>query len=422
MNWHLKVFNREPRFASAIATALSLCVLFAPAQARASDSVERWNIAMTDFSAGQAPPGIPPMVEARGYAMAHIAMLQALRSARASIQNANVNAAIAAAAHGVLTSAFAPFGPNPFDSVYQAELAAIPDGPAETRGVTIGENAAAAMLATRADEDIFAALGAPYTPGTDPGDYQATPPTNVIVGAGWAELKTFVVRSPRQFRAPRPYSSLRSLDYAMDVNEIELLGKAVGSGRTEDQTAIAFYWYESSPFAWNRIGRSVAGGLSLIEHARMFAALNAALADAYSTSLESKFHYNFWRPITAIRAAGTDGNPLTIADASWEPAFITPPIPDYPSGHSAAGGAAAEVIEAFVGRGRAFTHVSTTGPISGIPGGETRSFSSVQKAAIENAYSRMLVGIHFRRACTAGLEQGREIGRYVVENAAFLHD
>ena len=139
MNRYPTAFNREPRFASAIATALSLFVLFAPALARASDSVERWNIAMTDFSAGQLPPGIPPMVEARGYAMAHIAMLQALRTARANVNPANANAAIAAAAHGVLTSVFAPFGPNPFDSVYQAELAAIPNGPAETRGVSIGD-------------------------------------------------------------------------------------------------------------------------------------------------------------------------------------------------------------------------------------------------------------------------------------------
>ena len=95
-------------------------------------------------------------------------------------------------------------------------------------------------------------------------------------------------------------------------------------------------------------------------------------------------------------------------------------MPDYPSAHAAAGGAAAEVIDAFVGRARPFTHVSTTGPISGVPGAETRSFGSVQKAAYENAYSRMLVGIHVRRACTAGLEQGRDIGRYVVNNAAFL--
>ena len=140
------------------------------------------------------------------------------------------------------------------------------------------------------------------------------------------------------------------------------------------------------------------------------------------TSLESKFYYNLWRPTTAIHAADTDANPLTVADDTWEPAFATPPVPDYPSAHSAAGAAAAEVIDAFVGRSRPFTHVSTTGPISGVPGAETRSFGSVQKAANENAYSRMLVGIHFRRACTAGLQQGREIGRFVVEHAAFLTD
>jgi hypothetical protein len=422
MATYLKAPIHPSKSASAIVTALSLCGLFIPVWAKASDSVERWNIAMTDYAAAQPPPGIPPMVEARAFAMAHIAVLDALRTARASTAPANVDAAIAAAAHDVLISAFAPFGPNSFDSVYHSELDGIPNGAAETRGVSIGQQAAAAMLASRADENIFAALGAPYTPGTEPGDYQVTPPVGIVAGAGWSTLRTFVVRSSKQFRAPRPYASLRSLDYTMDVNEIELLGKADGSGRTLDQTAIAFYWYENSSFAWNRIARKVAGELSLREHARLFAALNAAISDAYMTSLESKFYYNFWRPITAIRAADSDGNPLTEADETWEPAFITPPVPDYPSAHSAAGGAAAEVIDAFVGRGRPFMHVSTTGPISGVSGAETRSFSSVQKAAVENAYSRMLVGIHFRRACTAGLKQGREIGRFVVEHAVFLRN
>ena len=418
--------NTTPRkshcASAAIVMALSCCVLFTPVRATASDSVERWNIAMTDYAAGQPPPGIPPFIEVRAFAMAHIAILNAVRGATASTTPANVNAAVAAAAHDVLVPEFAPFGPNSFDSIYQRELAAIPNGPAETRGVAIGRAAAAAMLSSRADEDIFAALGAPYTPGTKPGDYQPTPPVGMVVGAGWSKLRTFAVRSSRQFRAPRPYSSLRSLEYAMDVNEIELLGKAINSGRTTDQTAIAFYWYENSSFAWNRIARKLAGRLSLLEHARLYAALNAAISDAYMTSLESKFYYNFWRPLTAIRAADSDGNPLTVADDTWEPAFATPPVPDYPSAHSAAGAAAAEVIDAFAGRSRPFTHVSTTGPISGVPGAETRSFYSVQKAANENAYSRMLVGIHFRRACTAGLQQGREIGRFVVEHAAFLQN
>jgi hypothetical protein len=388
----------------------------------ANDSVERWNIAMTDYAAGQPPPGLPPFVEVRAFAMAHIAMLDAIRHATASNAPANVDAAVAAASHDVLVSQFAPFGPNSFESVYQSELDAIPNGPAEARGVAIGQAAAAAMLASRADEDIFAAITAPYTPGTRPGDYQPTPPVGFVAGAGWSKIRTFALRSSKQFRAPQPYSSLRSLEYAMDVNEIELLGKATGHGRTEDQTAIAFYWYENSSFAWNRIARQLAGRLSLLEHARLYAALNAAISDAYVTSLESKFYYNLWRPLTAIQQADTDGNPLTVADEAWEPAFATPPVPDYPSAHSAAGGAAAEVIDAFVGRSRRFTHVSTTGLISGVPGSDTRSFTSVQKAAYENAYSRMLVGIHFRRACTAGLEQGRQIGRYVVAHAAFLQN
>jgi PAP2 superfamily protein len=321
----------------------------------------------------------------------------------------------------VMVSVFAPFGPNPFDTVYKSELGGIPNSPAKARGISIGQQAAAAMLASRADEDIFAALGAPYTPGTKPGDYQPTPPVNMVVGAGWSKLRTFAVASSKQFRAPPPYS-LRSLDYTMDFNEIKVLGKSIGSARTADQTAIAFFWYENSPFAWNRIAREVGDNLALLGHARLYAALNAALADAYITSLESKFHYNFWRPITAIHAAATDGNPLTVPEGTWEPAFATPPVPDYPSAHSAAGGAAAEVIDAMIGRNRPFTHVSTTGPISGVPGADTRSFSNVQNAAVENAYSRMLVGIHFRRACTVGLAQGRDIGHYVVEHADFLRD
>src|SRR3989440_320573 len=246
-------------FFSAVLIGLTLLM---PARAFATgsaDSVERWNIAMTDFSAGLPPPG---------------------------------------------------------------------------------RAAAAAMLGGRANEAVLGALGAPYTPGPKPGASQPPPPTNITAGAGWAALRAFGVRSSAQFRAPRPYSSLRSIEYAMDVNEIAVLGKAGVSARSSDQTAIAFFWYENSSFAWNRIARKLSGDLSLMQHARLYAALNAAISDAYSTSLESKFYYNFWRPLTAIRAADTDDNPLTVKDPFWEPAFVTPPVPDYPSGHAAAGAAA----------------------------------------------------------------------------------
>jgi len=411
---------------SAVLIGLALLM---PARAFATggaDSIERWNIAMTDFSAGLPLFALTPMVEMRAYAMAHIAMLNAVKSAShpSSAGSTSVDAAVAAAAHDVLVAEFGKFfGSNtPFDSVYTAELAAIPDGTAENRGIAVGQAAAAAMLASRANEDVLGALNAPYTPGTKPGDYQPTPPTNFVSAAGWGALSTFGVRSSAQFRAPRPYSSLRSLEYAMDVNEIAVLGKAGVSARSSDQTAIAFFWFENGSFAWNRIARKLSGGMSLMQHARLYAALNAAMSDAIATTLESKFYYNFWRPLTAIRAADTDGNPLTVKDPYWEPAFITPPVPDYPSGHAAAGAAAAEVLDALVGPNLPFQHTSTTASAAGPDATLTRSYDSALDAARENAFSRMLVGIHFRRACTVGLQQGRDVARYVLERAPFLQD
>ena len=410
-----------------VAGALLLCLtLLSPPTATASpspDSIERWNIAMTDFSAGLLPPGLPPFVEARVYAMAHIAMLQAVRDALrpGNVLITNVDAAVAAAAHDVLAAEFGKFfGPNmPFDAVYAAELNAIGDGNDKNRGVAIGKEEAAEMLASRAGEDVIGALNTPYTPGSKPGDFQPTPPTNIVSAAGWGALKTFGVRTSSEFRAPPPYS-LHSLAYAMDVNEIQIFGKAYSAARSADQTAIAFFWYENASFAWNRIARNLSGGMSLPDHARLYATLNAAISDAYATSLESKFHYNFWRPLTAIRAADTDGNPLTVKDPAWEPAFVTPPVPDYPSGHSAAGGAAATVIDAMLGANRPFQHTSTSAPAAGPYATPTRSFDSARDASQENAYSRMLVGIHFRLACEVGLKQGREVAHEILERASFL--
>ncbi len=417
----------QPAIAAGGAALICLALL-SPSLATAApspDSIERWNIAMTDFSAGLPPPGLPPFVEVRAYTMAHIAMLHAVKDAtrRDHAGTTNVDAAVAAAAHDVLNATFGIFiGPNtPFDAVYTAELAAISAGAAKSNGIAIGKEEAAEVLATRAGEDVIGALNAPYTPGTKPGDYQPTPPTNFTAGAGWPAFKTFGVHDSSEFRAPPPYS-LQSLAYAMDVNEIQAFGKANSTTRSSDQTAIAFFWYENSSYAWNRIARKLSGGMSLLDHARLYATLNAAISDAYATSLESKFHYNFWRPLTAIRAADTDGNPLTAKDATWEPAFVTPPVPDYPSAHAAAGGAAATVIDALLGANRPFQHTSTSAMAAGPDATPTRSYASALDAARENAYSRMLVGIHFRRACEVGLKQGRDVAQAVLERAPFLHE
>jgi hypothetical protein len=397
-------------------------LLFTGSRAQA-DSIVQWNKTICDFSAALPKPGLPPFLESRAYAMAHLAMFDALHSVSSPPYSTNPNrtadpdAAVAAAARAVLVSEL-PMGTATFNAAYATAIGAIPDSGARALGIEIGEAAAAVIIAQRASDDPFGRLTTPYTPGSGPGAYQPTPPLNIVLGAGWTKVPTFVLKSNDQFRAPIPYSSLRSLEYTMDVNEIQALGKGpTAAGRTPDQTAIAMFWYENSSFAWNRIAQtlSAAHGLSRAVNARLFAALNCALADAYLASFDSKYYYNFWRPITAIRAGSTDDNPLTVEDATWSPLLNTPPIPDYPSGHSAAGGAASVVIAAFVGDENTFVCTSTTW-------GATRTVNRVSDAATENAFSRMLVGIHFRRACTVGLEQGRAVGKYVLGRPDFLKE
>jgi hypothetical protein len=206
---------------------------------------------------------------------------------------------------------------------------------------------------------------------------------------------------------------LTSPEYAEDYKEEKSIGDVGSATRTAEQSEIARFWYEASPFGWNRIARNVLAkqNLDLWESARLFALLNFAMADGFIAGFEAKYFYNFWRPVTAIRAGGTDDNPDTIADPVWLPFLVTPNIPDYPSTHSVLG-AAAEVLAQFFGTD-AISFTTTSGaPFPGI----TRSFTSFSQAAQENANSRVYAGIHFRSACRDGLIQGAQVGRYAFEH------
>jgi hypothetical protein len=218
-----------------------------------------------------------------------------------------------------------------------------------------------------------------------------------------------------QFRAPPPYK-VTDLAYTFDYNEVKAYGSVGSLVRTSDQTDLALFWYENSTFGWNRIARLIAAqhSLTLFEHAQLFASLNVAVFDAYIASFDSKYTDNFWRPITAIRLAATDGNDATVADAAWEPLLLTPPIPDYPSGHACAGGAASAVLISVFGDEQTFTFQSTMSLPS--PQIQPRTFHRISDAAKENAFSRMLVGIHFRLACEVGLAQGIDVGTWVMQH------
>ena len=388
------------------------------------------------------PQGAPlaPFVEARLYAIASVAMHDALngvvsRFARYADNgpvngDANATAAVLTAAHDAIAGA-APAATPSINAWYAGAIGALSGAEGVAAGVAIGHRAAAAILALRANDGTALGAVGPYVPGTHPGDYQFTfpfnqPPFTFIFGTGgfadatlWGTTVTpFVVRSGSQFRAPRPYGAASNAEavltqqYTSDFNEVKALGCSACAARTADQTEIALFWAENSPTGWNRIAAVVADqrNLDAWDEARLLAVLAMGEFDAYVTSLESKYYYNFWRPVTAIALAATDGNPQTTPAADWQVLlFPTPPVPDYPSAHSTAGGTAAAIIEALVpGLGPSITTSSAS--LAGV----TRTFRSVAAAANENALSRIYIGYHFRQATEAGVAQGRAVGSYVA--------
>lgn len=406
------MFTLRSVLTASIFFAAPVCGLF-------GDVVIDWNAAMTHFSESEPPPGSMP-IETRAFAMAHIAMFNAISAVKGP--GAEV-AAAAQAAHNVLVSAM-PGGVADFDALLADELGALPDGIGKTLGIQVGAKAAADMLASRADDGAAAGEG-PYKPGVRPGDYRFTPPFDGPPFNGYAldpklgKVTPFVLSSPDQFRAPAPYT-VRDPEYAFEFNEVKALGARDSMSRTPDQTEMAQFWYEMAWLGWNRIARTLAvqQSDSLLNHARLFAALNAAMIDALIAGFDSKYTYNFWRPITAIHEAANDGNNLTIADPAWQPLLLTPPMPDYISTHAAVGAAASVVlIWYFQGDDHPFTFSSTMS--AQYPHLHPRTFQRISEAAVENALSRMFAGIHFRFACLTGLAQGRNVGAWVVQHSPY---
>ena len=407
------------------------------------DAVTVWNAhAGAAATAACLAPLDNPLHESRIYAMMHVAVHDAVNAIERrsrpyafdahAAAGASPDAAVAAAARDVLVALIAQLplelhtqacidaGVASVQAAYAAALAAIPDGQAKAQGIAVGQAAAAAILDLRANDGAvgpFLNFDCPQE--TRPGEYQCTPGTPFIVFERWENVTPFVLKDSSQFRPGPPYAVDRK-KYSADFNEVKSLGGdgvTTPSARTADQTEIALYWWESSPLKWNRIARIVSAdrGLDLWENARLFGLLNMALADGYVAMVDSKNHYNYWRPVTAIQTADTDGNPDTIGDPAWTPLRGTPPDQDYASGHSIEGGAGAEVLKQFFGTDEiTFQDCSETLPAGSACSDATpvyRSYTSFSQAAAENAYSRILIGFHFRKSIEEGTDYGRKIGR-----------
>jgi len=391
--------------------------------------------AMLADSAAQ-PPGLSPMEQSRILAMAFLAGHDALNSIRRMYQRYRVQTdqyagldfasapyAYEAALCGVLRTLL-PGHAAEFDRALQESLAAgavLPNSDA----VQLGGLCAQTLLVDRASDGSANAQG-PYVPGSEPGDYQPTPPVNAATFVNWGKVRPFVMTTGDQFRAPPPLD-VGSAAYAADFNEVKSLGAAVGSTRTAEQSEIATFWLESTPLSWQRIAVIQWGAhLPLWSCARFFALLQMSQADAYIASLESKYHHNFWRPITAIRAADTDGNSDTLADSAWMPLDpVTPPVPEYPSAHACAATAGAGVFNSLDRTLEGTTsYRSSTGAAPRNYDFDYLDYAygggpppAADQIAAEIGLSRIYVGYHFRHAVEAGWDQGRAVARWVHSNA-----
>jgi hypothetical protein len=398
---------------------LTLCVVFvlAPFVAHA-DVVLDWNVTMFQTLAGQNP-----FATARYAAITHLAVFEAVNAITERYEpylgtisapdGASVDAAAAAAAHGVLRAYF-PARAAALDAALALSLANIPSGQAKDDGVTVGAAAAAAMVARRGNDG--AATPTIYVPAsTEPGQWQPTPSCLTAGGTNfhWRDVTPFGVPAISAFRlAPPPV--LAAGEYAKDFAEVSAGGGVDSATRPQDREDIARFYAAYSPVSWvNSAARQIAtaGAHGTAENARAFALLNMAVSDAAVAAFDTKYHYNFWRPETAIKNAAADDNGRTDQDLGYVPIIGAPCFPSYPSAHGTLSAAGQEVLERLYGpSGHDLTFTTAAMPHL------TLHYTTIKRIVEDISDARVFGGIHFRFDQEGGERQGGEIGKYVIKH------
>ncbi|HEX4638051.1 MAG TPA: vanadium-dependent haloperoxidase [Chthoniobacterales bacterium] len=437
---------------------------------KALDSIHRWNQIAVDASGLDHTPVAPgelrtfgeqlgPGRASRAMAIVHIAIFDSVNAVAGGYQSytgipsvkppVSLDAAVAQAAHDTLVAMFPSQGAS-FDSLLADDLAKINNKNERANGVSLGQRAAAAILALRANDGAQISeprLGVNYFTSDQPAHWRQDPISllPIALGAHWGECKPFVIQSGNQFRVPPP-PAMDSPEYTAAYNEAKSLGGDglhTQSTRTPEQSFIGVFWaYDGTPSLcapprlYNQIIVHIADQMHLgtVDLARLLAVANTAMADTGMAVWDSKFFYDFWRPVGGIREADTDGNPNTVKDASFTPMGapasnltgpnFTPPFPSYPSGHGGFGGALFQTLRRFFGTDNvAFTFVSDE--FNGVTKDNSgtvrpympRSFANFSQAEEENGQSRIYLGIHWSFDKTEAISQGRNVANYVFDHA-----
>ena len=409
-----------------VVLTLAIC-LGMPSISRA-DAVTDWNQIAIPIIAGQVShPGATSLLDS---AMVQAAVYDAVESitghfrpyaVRVPGASGSTAAAVAKATRDVLVNRFPSLAGGSLDTTYHQYLAN--RGILEIDpGVAVGAAAAAAIIALRANDGSFPNCSATPTPplcdfagGDSAGEWRPTLPAFAHMLAPWlSSVETFTLKNPFQFRpvAPPPLTSKR---YASDYNEVKTLGADTNSARTTDQTNLALFYFTNYQVMWNRAVRDIAAAheTNIDDSARLFALVNLAMTDAVITAWDSKLHFAFWRPITAIQEGDIDGNPATVGDSDWLPLIPTPNYPDYTSGANNVTGAATRSLALFFGSDEMDFTLHTTNATAPVQAFDYHRFSDVAHDVVN---ARIWEGIHFRFADVQARKQGRHVAQWVFSH------
>ena len=385
--------------------------------------VVQWNKALLEIV--RTPKAQPATIHpTRSFAIMHAAIYDAVNAIDRAHKPylvrltevsrfASEDAAADAAAHAVLVSLYPKFQAA-VDAQLQQLLAAIPEGSDKVEGIIIGQTVADRILTLRSS-DGSNDTPAPFVFGSAPGEFQSTPPNFPAQPqfTNWSHVTPFALERANQFR-PSPPPALTSDTYSDVFAEVQSLGIAGGTTATPDQALTGRFWNGAIQNYWNEIAQTatLSHRLTTAQSARLFAMLNLTFADSVIAFYDAKYTYNFWRPVTAIREAATDGNPATLPNPNWLPEVgNTTPDPSYPGAHAVISEGGAFVLISFF-RTDHFDFQVTSEVLPGVD----RSFTSFSAAAEEATLSRIFAGVHFRFDLTSGRRLGREVADFVVDN------
>ena len=393
-------FSLAVRICSTLAVALF-------ATAAHADVIMDWNAKADALAVEKQLLNAP---NARGQAMLHIAMFEAVNAIDRRYAPYKLNltadraasreAAAAAAAYDVLL-ALHPDKKADLDAALAGSLAGIAENEAKSKGIELGKQAAAGIIALRANDGSNTPED--YRPATTAGVYV---PTTIPIESTSSKIKPFAMTSASQFRAAPP-PALTSETWTRDLNEIREIGSSTSAKRSAEQTTIARFWFFTGPRTYNAIVRQIASNrkMDLVDCARLYALTAMASADAFIAVFDAKYTYNLWRPVTAIRNADLTSNPATPREASWQPLGVTPMHPEYPCAHCITASAVSTVLQHVVGN--EISEVTLTSPTAA---GVTRKWTRLQDYSDEVSNARIYAGFHYRFSTEAGKEMGKKIG------------